>query len=63
MNNLMIFHIYFSDRWIYTINRAEAKEKSNEANKPGAEKVSDEKPCEMYIQNEGLYVISDMKSV
>lgn len=46
------------------INRSEAKEK--EATENTAEngmKVGDEKPCELYMQNESLSVISGIKSM
>ncbi|XP_055299999.1 solute carrier family 46 member 3-like isoform X2 [Sitodiplosis mosellana] len=50
--------------WIYTINRAEAKEKTAADNTPvDVQKAVEEKQCEMYLQNEGLSVISDIKGL
>ncbi|XP_031624861.1 solute carrier family 46 member 3 isoform X2 [Contarinia nasturtii] len=48
--------------WIYTINRAEAREKAQNDATANVQKV-DEKPTEVYLQNEGLSVITEMKNL
>lgn len=49
-------------RWIYKVNRAEAKATAEIAT--ALEKTTDKKPGEHYIQNDGnLSVITDIKSL
>lgn len=49
-------------RWIYKVNRAEAKEAAETAT--DLEKTANKKPGENFLQNDGnLSVISDIKSI
>lgn len=62
---ISIFFVY-TFRWMYTINRSEAKEKQQQIGDIPNEKVqksTDEKQLEINLQNEGLSVISDIKSL
>lgn len=45
------------------INRAEAREKNQNETTENVQKVTDEKTTDVYIQNEGLSVITEMKSL
>ncbi|XP_055299997.1 proton-coupled folate transporter-like [Sitodiplosis mosellana] len=49
--------------WIYMINRPEAKEKETTDTPADVQKSADEQQYEMYLQNEGLFVISNMKGL
>lgn len=56
-------YLYLFSRWIYTVNRAEAKEAAEIADKANGKKDCDLKSVEKHIQNEGtISVISEIKT-